>query len=85
MNEKIFFSFTGADMHGVTAGNGCANRLIAHPDKILISGVQFSENSKPHNDPFDKILICQAKSEVLRFMPHDSLIPDYNEECVLYV
>ena len=89
-----------------------AIKHIAHPDKILISGVQFSENckkmgfvqlpikeehiglleklkrsenSKPHNDPFDRILICQAKSEGLRFMTHDSLIPDYNEECVLSV
>ena len=26
MNEKNIFSFTGADMHGVTAGNGCARQ-----------------------------------------------------------
>ncbi len=26
VNEKNFFSFTGADMHGVTAGNGCARQ-----------------------------------------------------------
>ncbi|MBR6922991.1 MAG: type II toxin-antitoxin system VapC family toxin [Oscillospiraceae bacterium] len=85
---------------------------IAHPDKMLITGAQFSENckkmgfaklsireehillldqlrrsenSKPHNDPFDRLLICQAKAEGLRFMTHDSLIPDYNEECVLSV
>ena len=85
---------------------------IAHPDKMLITGTQFSENckkmgfaklpireehimlldqlrrsenSKPHNDPFDRLLICQAKAEGLRFMTHDSLIPDYNEECVLSV
>ena len=26
VNEKNIFSFTGADMHGVTAGNGCARQ-----------------------------------------------------------
>ena len=26
VNEKNIFSFTGSDMHGVTAGNGCARQ-----------------------------------------------------------
>ena len=51
----------------------------------LLSSLVRLENTPKHNDPFDRILICQAKSEGLRFMTHDSLIPDYNEECVLSV
>lgn len=52
---------------------------------LLLEKLRRSENSKPHNDPFDRLLICQAKSEGLKFMTHDSLIPDYNEECVLWI
>lgn len=42
-------------------------------------------NAPKHNDPFDKILLAQAKSEGLRFMTHDSMIPYYGENCVLSV
>ena len=32
------------------------------------------ENAPRHNDPFDKIMIAQAKTEGLMFLTHDSLI-----------
>lgn len=43
------------------------------------------DNAPPHNDPFDRIMLSQAKVDELRFITHDSLIPYYNEECVLTV
>ncbi|MBR2362808.1 MAG: hypothetical protein IKA80_09205 [Spirochaetaceae bacterium] len=47
---------------------------------------ELSENApRPHKDPFDKILICQAKTENMRLMTHDSLLPFYNEPCILCV
>ncbi len=38
-----------------------------------------------HKDPFDKILISQAKAEGMTFLTHDSLLADYEEPCVLTV
>lgn len=38
-----------------------------------------------HNDPFDRIMIAQAKAEGLRFVTHDSKIPFYEEGCVIVV
>lgn len=38
-----------------------------------------------HHDPFDKLLIAQAKIDKLTFITHDSLIPDYNEPCIVSV
>ncbi len=38
-----------------------------------------------HKDPFDRLLIAQAKAEGLKFMTHDSLIPFYDEDCILTV
>ena len=38
-----------------------------------------------HNDPFDRLLLAQAKSEDLKFLTHDSLIPGYDEKCVIPV
>lgn len=44
-----------------------------------------SENAPVHNDPFDRIMIAQAKADNLFFMTHDSLIKYYNEPCILFV
>lgn len=43
------------------------------------------ENAPRHNDPFDKIMIAQAKTEGLMFLTHDSLIPYYNEPFIISV
>ena len=38
-----------------------------------------------HNDPFDRLLIAQAKVEGMCFITHDHLIPFYHEPCVILV
>ena len=43
------------------------------------------EGSPSHKDPFDRILITQAKSEDMVFLTHDSLLADYEEPCVTLV
>lgn len=43
------------------------------------------ENAPKHNDPFDKILIAQTKAEGIRFLTHDDLLNDYDEDCVIIV
>lgn len=44
-----------------------------------------ADNSPPHKDPFDRILISQAKSENMTFITHDNTLSAYNEPCILYV
>lgn len=36
------------------------------------------ENTPPHNDPFDKMMLCQAIAENMLFMTHDSRIAEYD-------
>ena len=43
------------------------------------------ETAPKHNDPFDRMLIAQAKAEEMTFLTHDLLLPYYNEPCVLSV
>ena len=56
-------------------------------DKHLLSldTIQRAEDAPPHKDPFDKMLIAQAKSEGMVFLTHDGMLPYYNEECVQLV
>lgn len=50
-----------------------------------LSSLIRQENAPVHNDPFDKIMIAQAKADNLFFMTHDSLIKYYEEPCILFV
>ena len=43
------------------------------------------DNAPPHHDPFDRILIAQAKSENMTFLTHDDNLALYNEPCVIVV
>ena len=42
-------------------------------------------HTQEHHDPFDKLLLSQAKIDKLTFISHASLIPDYNEPCIVSV
>ncbi len=44
-----------------------------------------AQDAEPHNDPFDRLLLAQAKVENLSFLTHDRLIPGYGESCVISV
>ena len=49
--------------------------------ETLVYHNQYQE----HNDPFDRIMIAQAKADGLMFVTHDSKIPFYEEDCVIVV
>ncbi len=50
-----------------------------------VKTLQRLNNAPKHNDPFDRILLAQAKTEGMKLITHDSMLPYYGEECVLYV
>ena len=43
------------------------------------------QDAPPHHDPFDRMLIAQAKQENMSFITHDSFLPYYNEKCIILV
>ena len=48
--------------------------LQVKPDRII-----------SNHDPFDRLLLAQAKTERMKFITHDMLIPFYHEDCILSV
>ncbi len=38
-----------------------------------------------HNDPFDRMLLAQAKYEKLKLVTHDSMFLHYKEDCIMRV
>ena len=52
---------------------------------LAVTTLIRKEGEPPHNDPFDRILIAQAKSEGVTLITHDRLLEGYGEKCVLRV
>ena len=58
---------------------------IKPPHIFALKELTRQENAPRHNDPFDRLLLSQAKTEGFRFVTHDSLISTYNEPCVMAI
>lgn len=52
---------------------------------FAMANLKREKDAPPHKDPFDRILICQAFTENMIFVTHDSLISGYSEPCILTV
>lgn len=62
------------------------NELVLNAGHVLtLETLTRPEDAPPHKDPFDRMLISQAKAENMIFLTHDALIPYYNEHCIMYV
>ena len=52
---------------------------------LAFESLRRAEGAPAHKDPFDRLLIAQAKTENMLFLTHDSLLSDYQEPCVIVV
>ena len=50
-----------------------------------VATLKLPGDAPKHNDPFDRLLLAQAKAENLSFLTHDAKIPYYNERCIISV
>ena len=51
----------------------------------MLKTLTLQEAAKEHHDPFDRILISQAKSENMLLLTHDRLLKGYGEPCVITI
>lgn len=65
--------------------NGYMSLPVMLKHVYAIRTLKRPEDAPRHKDPFDRIILAQAKAENLMFLTHDSLIPDYNEPFVIFV
>lgn len=49
---------------------------------FAVKSLSRPDGAPRHNDPFDRLLISQAKTEGLQLLTHDKLLSDYEEPCV---
>lgn len=77
MDEETFVS--------LCEKTGFERLTIRLPHIFALKGLTRQETAPHHNDPFDRMLLAQAKEEGFRFVTHDSLITGYNEPCVMMI
>ena len=77
--------FTGKEMSAFCREAGFHCLEVKDRHVFALETLQRPEDAPRHNDPFDRILVSQAKAENMVFLTHDSLIPYYGERCIMSV
>jgi PIN domain nuclease of toxin-antitoxin system len=49
------------------------------------SSLKWGGDGEVHKDPYDRLLLAQAKEENFRFMTHDEMICRFDEKCIIEV
>ncbi len=85
MAHPEIFLFSGAHLEKGCEENGFQSLPIYNKHAAELETLVRPQNAPPHKDPFDRMLLAQAKSEGMKFLTHDTLIPYYNEPFVISV
>ena len=78
-------AFTGRELAQFCNDAGFLPLNMQEKHVFSLETIERENDAPPHNDPFDRILIAQAKTEKMRFLTHDALLPYYKEPCILPV
>ncbi|MCM1284273.1 MAG: hypothetical protein NC180_02210 [Muribaculaceae bacterium] len=65
--------------------NGFISLPVYNRHSAELETLVRQQGSPAHKDPFDRMLLAQAKSEGMEFMTHDSMLPYYNEPFIISV
>ena len=78
------FPHTGSGLYQEAINAGYGVIPIEAEDALTVDSLKYTnEGLKEHKDPFDRIMLAQAKHYGLRFLSLDELVHNYNEPCIL--
>ena len=77
--------FTTADFIDSCIAAGFIELPLRSEHFLAENALSWAGIGEEHKDPFDRLLIAQAKNEKMRFLTKDQKIADYDEKCVLAI
>lgn len=77
------FPYNAEEMINLCSRVGFRFIAIGLNEIKVFNSLKVKENEIVNNDPFDKILIAQAKVNEMKFLTHDHLIKKYDENCII--
>lgn len=78
-------AFTGKELSQYCQEAGFLQVEMRDRHVFALEKITRAEGAPPHHDPFDRMLIAQAKAENMSFITHDALLPYYEEKCIIAV
>ncbi len=78
-------SFTSREMARFAQEAGFLSLTMRDRHVFAAETLVRKKNAPEHHDPFDRLLVGQAKAENMSFLTHDALLPDYEERCIIPV
>ena len=84
-NHPDNVTFTGKELSQYCREAGYLPVEMRDKHVYALETLSRAEGAPPRRDPFDRMLIAQAKAENLSFLTHDSLLPYYEEPCIISV
>ena len=85
MSKPDRIRISGSQLSDLCREMGYQMLPIADSHVKALETLVYHDQNYVHNDPFDRIMIAQAKADGLKFVTHDSKIPFYEEYCVIVV
>ena len=84
-NHPDNVEFTGKKLSQFCQEAGFLSVEMRDKHVFALETITRTEGAPSHHDPFDRMLIAQAKAENMSFLTHDSLLPYYEENCIIPV
>ena len=78
-------SFSGEELAAFAEDAGFLSLDLKNKHVFSLDTLVRTEEAPRHQDPFDRILIAQAKEENMSFLTHDSMLQYYEEKCIVAV
>lgn len=78
-------TFSGKQLSNYCRKAGYRMLEIKDDHVYMLETLHRAEDAPRHKDPFDRIMLAQAKAEGMLFVTHDLQIPYYRENCVVMV
>lgn len=85
MSKPDKIRLSGSELSKLCRGMGYQTLPITDKHVEALETLVYHNEHLTHNDPFDRIMLAQAKADGLKFVTHDSKIAFYNESCVIEV
>lgn len=85
MNHPDHMPISGLQLSRYCQKAGYQALPIQDKHAYALEELRRMEGAPVHKDPFDRIMIAQARVESMMFITHDSLLPYYMEDCIISI
>ena len=85
MARPQFINMTVSKMSDLCIASGFVPLPIYDRHIKCLETLKDNKKATNHKDPFDRMLLSQAKSDGMILVTHDAVLSGYDEDCVLKV